>query len=79
MTDYRFVFKGDFNHTPRAGCQLPGVHLHHAGRQAVEDQYMKPRGILIFIPTSDQKMMAATAQSLYNLASYLTARTSRTR
>jgi len=33
---------------------------------------MKPRGILIFIPTSDQKMMAATAQSLYNLGSYLT-------
>jgi hypothetical protein len=33
---------------------------------------MRPRGILIYIPTSDQKMMAATAQSLYNLASYLT-------
>jgi hypothetical protein len=32
---------------------------------------MKPRGILIHVPSADQKMNTVTAQSLFNAASYL--------
>lgn len=31
---------------------------------------MKPRGVLIHVPSADQKMNTVTAQSLFNLASY---------
>lgn len=34
---------------------------------------MKPTGILVFVPTHSQSMMAETAKSLYNVAAYLTA------
>lgn len=33
---------------------------------------MRPTGILVFIPTHSQSMMAETGKSLYNLAGYLT-------
>lgn len=33
---------------------------------------MKPTGILVYVPSADQKVTTSTAQSLYNLAAYLT-------
>lgn len=32
---------------------------------------MRPTGILVFVPSGDQKVFSTTAQSLFNLASYL--------
>jgi len=33
---------------------------------------MRPTGVLVFVPTHSQSMMAETAKSLYNVAAYLT-------